>query len=740
MPIEDQFPSILFSDFAEFISENYGSEVTLSTVLLILFSLTSNPDLLNLHAKQQVAGGSRKWSESITGWMTALARAISARLGDEATSSLFLPEIDVPGNKSNSEKTTILAKKFNKLSIVLKLRPYNKSGVLKRKLRPISNALIQPALVICPSTMQCSTATCNGCALGQNTRERDTSEVTLLKGSECFFHVPVLSGICSRCHSIFYADHESYKEPGFTGRMSFYLNNAKYLKVGQKVWVDRVVSNAIVNATYSFHASTAAITEFWNESFNTQQSVFQITRRHIWKAFVLEMSRQMAKHSGTNLILEDGISIDTVTSKALEELGQSGIIDAARTHSCSECTHEYKNVADTIPRQATDPAGVVGVDENSAVPEYSGPGIEQHHHAQDDDDDDDDDAMDVDSTSSNLGNSDSGEVELVKMVVMDGIVMGPRHCAIDGCIEPLANAHTGVFCVGHEDKRMGRCCVKGCEANLVEGTKACQIHQQQWNTHRGRYGNQSMLGMRRALRRAEAETQDWLPAQTRARLQHDDDDAQENSGTSYKNYFSAPRFYCVETLCAPCGVVIAWKKFAKSESPTKIVKFLEEVYPTPESKPSYVCIDKACVVLRHILKQGDWPKWEDTTRFIVDSYHYINHRTTDYICRTWCNPAPLNGSAPNLVTVEQDNSGNFYYKRAFNTQACEQLNAWLGGFQTVLNKMSVSNFDFTIHALLFLHTQRVIAKQQKKKQRNVEESSDDSDDEAGVDIERDDEV
>lgn len=181
MPIEDQFPSILFSDFAEFISENYGSEVTLSTVLLILFSLTSNPDLLNLHAKQQVAGGSRKWSESITGWMTALARAISARLGDEATSSLFLPEIDVPGNKSNTEKNTILAKKFNKLSIVLKLRPYNKSGVLKRKLRPISNALIQPALVICPSTMQCSTATCNGCALGQNTRERDTSEVTLLK-------------------------------------------------------------------------------------------------------------------------------------------------------------------------------------------------------------------------------------------------------------------------------------------------------------------------------------------------------------------------------------------------------------------------------------------------------------------------------------------------------------------------------------------------------------------------------
>ena len=36
-----------------------------------------------------------------------------------------------------------------------------------------------------------------------------------------------------------------------------------------------------------------------------------------------------------------------------------------------------------------------------------------------------------------------------------------------------------------------------------------------------------------------------------------------------KNYLSAKWFYCVETICAPCGVVVAWTKFDKSESPTK---------------------------------------------------------------------------------------------------------------------------------------------------------------------------
>ena len=49
-------------------------------------------------------------------------------------------------------------------------------------------------------------------------------------------------------------------------------------------------------------------------------------------------------------------------------------------------------------------------------------------------------------------------------------------------------------------------------------------------------------------------------------------------------------------------------------------------------------------------------------------YHYINHRTTDYLCRKYCNPAPLNGSAPNLVAVELDKAGRPHFKRAFNTQ------------------------------------------------------------------------
>lgn len=133
--------------------------------------------------------------------------------------------------------------------------------------------------------------------------------------------------------------------------------------------------------------------------------------------------------------------------------------------------------------------------------------------------------------------------------------------------------------------------------------------------------------------------------------------------------------------------------------------------------PDYICIDKACVLLRHLIASGAWNTWKETSHFIVDSYHYTNHQTTDYLCRKWCNPAPQDGSAPNLVVVDYDKQGRPYFKRAFNTQACEQLNAWLGGFESILKRMTPSNFDWFLHTLLFYHSKYVIQKQKNKQDK-----------------------
>jgi hypothetical protein len=151
-----------------------------------------------------------------------------------------------------------------------------------------------------------------------------------------------------------------------------------------------------------------------------------------------------------------------------------------------------------------------------------------------------------------------------------------------------------------------------------------------------------------------------MPAAPHQVQPHDQEEIQQAERS--RDHFIPPRMYCVETICAPCGVIVAWAKFSKAESPTNILHFLELVYPEQERRPSYICIDKACMVLKTVVNQARWESWLETSRFIVDAYHYINHRATDDICRIWCNPAPLNGSAPNLVIAERSAEGQLYYK------------------------------------------------------------------------------
>jgi hypothetical protein len=86
----------------------------------------------------------------------------------------------------------------------------------------------------------------------------------------------------------------------------------------------------------------------------------------------------------------------------------------------------------------------------------------------------------------------------------------------------------------------------------------------------------------------------------------------------------------------------------------------------------------------------------------------------------------LDGSAPNLVILDYDKHGQPYYKQAFNTQACEQLNAWLGGFELIMRKMTVGNFNWFLHTMLFYHTQMVLEKQERKERSKPDDGNDDS--------------
>ncbi|KAJ6550224.1 hypothetical protein B0H19DRAFT_1298759, partial [Mycena capillaripes] len=86
----------------------------------------------------------------------------------------------------------------------------------------------------------------------------------------------------------------------------------------------------------------------------------------------------------------------------------------------------------------------------------------------------------------------------------------------------------------------------------------------------------------------------------------------------------------------------------------------------------------------------------------------------DILCRLWCNPAPLNGSQPDLVIVEEDANGTTRQTRAFNTETAEQLNSWLTGFESQLRHMSDVSYDFFVHVLMMLYAERVNRRVQDK--------------------------
>ncbi|EDR11718.1 uncharacterized protein LACBIDRAFT_314253 [Laccaria bicolor S238N-H82] len=243
----------------------------------------------------------------------------------------------------------------------------------------------------------------------------------------------------------------------------------------------------------------------------------------------------------------------------------------------------------------------------------------------------------------------------VRLAIMDGKTIGHRLCALDDCKEDLINYKNGRFCRTH--------------INLKD---IC-----------GNFG-------------PTLQVQQHLPA------------LNNTPGPKVVHTFRAQTVYCLQTIQWACGVPIGWGKCYKSESAPQVLAILDRVWVNyPDLRPSFLAYDDACDLLRHVTTQDAQSLWLKSTKFIVDAWHYIGHRATDLLCCIWCNPAPTNGSQPDLVITEVDDAGATHTTRAFNTETAEQLNSWLDGFEAQLRQMSATNYDFFVHVLMLVYKETV---------------------------------
>ncbi|KAF8870855.1 hypothetical protein BD779DRAFT_1454802, partial [Infundibulicybe gibba] len=345
--VQDSFPDVTFKAFNQFVNANFDDKISLATVLMVLFTMTDNTDLLNLHARQKHPTCDGEYASNTTGWIKSLARRIKAQL--QGNTKILFTKFQLAQCTKEDDIITSLASKLDVLAEVLDLTPYDTHGK------------------------------------------------------------------CSKCKSIYYADHESVMKSN-DNSVRVYLNTAQYLKIGREIWVDRVFSNAVIGGMYSFHASAAVYTDFWNDAYGNADSTngLRITRRHIWQAFIQESTRSIALELKLHLELDNNIPINEVTTQAFSILGEGGRIRPADGHACSECTQPFSAVPEYIPQQ--DPAAVVGVDENGIVPPLA---------IQDPASENNSNNIEPSAIANNYANDVDADYAPVKMVVLDGIVMGP---------------------------------------------------------------------------------------------------------------------------------------------------------------------------------------------------------------------------------------------------------------------------------------------------------------------------
>src|ERR1700734_821687 len=153
-PNDDPFSGITFKAFSEFVEQHFSSKISLITVLVVLFTMTNNSDLLNLHARQQHPLPDERF-QMISGWLKALAHALDGKLGQE-TGRLFQTAGDL-SNLDNDQRNSVIATKLDLLYQLLNRSPYDDEGVFHQNRCKQVKKEIEPAYIISPASMQCQT-------------------------------------------------------------------------------------------------------------------------------------------------------------------------------------------------------------------------------------------------------------------------------------------------------------------------------------------------------------------------------------------------------------------------------------------------------------------------------------------------------------------------------------------------------------------------------------------------------
>ncbi|KAJ7483156.1 hypothetical protein FB451DRAFT_1084306 [Mycena latifolia] len=674
----------------------FADHFSLQRALYILTVLTATYPLFRLHLNQR--NESRQPRE--TAWLRSISVVLAGAFASENEHPHFPPEGEGLAPHLSQRVCNDLEQLYNLLGI-------------NDQHTPLFPA---PHKILCTPRLHCIICTPQDRPPALS-RYGKPQQVKLLNSDFYWTEAQLFIAYCVKCKAEYYPDRVTYHaENSSYGRVQHLEYDAEYLRVSKSgIWMHRRLALAQENMILKFQAGWSNFAEWLSDTVATRP---RITTRQSQRLYFEHFARRLI----VSYRLEDTFTVPAhSTSHVLAEsvrdaIGRNGgVVAGAMEHGCTNCTHLKRYTSDLLAEGAVldgEETGVVAGSETNN--EGNGgltpdaiqipPGLAAHPTQQ-----------------NRIPGTGRG---YTRMAVMDLKTINHKICAISTCNEPLVNFKNGRFCRDHLEMRT-ICGIIPCGQPVVEGTVTChnQLHKDWHAKYLNRFSRLSFPGVQRVIRRQNQSNATPATGQGTAPTFHSElPELNGTPGNEVVHTFRARRSYGLQTIQWSCGCPVGWGKCYNSESSSQVLAIINNIWESyPESKPSFLAYDDACNLLRHIVTQNPDSPWLASTKFIVDAWHYIGHRAVDILCRLWCNPAPMNGSQPDLIAVRVDDNGRQHTTRAFNTETAEQFNAWLSSYEAQLRQMSDTNYDFAVHTLMLLYKELVEKRVGAKEQYLTEE-------------------
>ncbi|KAI0749206.1 hypothetical protein C8Q80DRAFT_1100271 [Daedaleopsis nitida] len=681
-----------------FIFETYFPAGTpLSRALYVVTALCAFWPLWRLHSRQSRDPRQPR----LTGW----SKSILALLKRVAQGE------DPDEDQMDAEEARVLGSEVHAdIQLLYEFLGVNPSG--QNTDNPILSTT--PPLILCSPRTECPR--CPSHPSLRRVKKNSPQDVKVLTVEMKWQDAILFVAHCAQCNAQYYPDSFTYPVGNRKRRQQFEYD-ATYLRISKHgIWTDRRVAVAQECALLRFRAQWSNFANWVNDLLPHTPL---LTARQSQRMFIEHFSRRLLithdKHLDFTFPAHPNST--NLAKHVRDTLGKNGgTLPSALHHGCLDCTHIKQYCSDLVNEglilgnhDVGQVAEVDGDDEELGAAAANGgdnplpPGIPSVRVPQQDA-----------SPGSARG--------YVSLAVMDGKTITHQKCALDNCTKPLVNYRTGRFCQDHIELE-SICGIMPCgEPVHSPGAVTCDspAHREWHKRWQTRFTRTSFPGVQRVIRRQQAQSAE--SGGHRPSLQVDLPPLGEVAGDQVVHTFRAKMTYCLETIQWACGMPIGWSKCYQAESMTQVFATLNGIWSDEyeDLRPSFIVYDDACNLLRHIVTQDPDNSWIKSTKFIVDAWHYIGHKASDVLCRLWCNPAPRDGSQPDLIRVQTDGHGVARTLRAFNTETAEQFNAWLTGFEAQMRPMTDVNYDFFVHVLFMVYSEEV-EKRVRKKGRVLDE-------------------